>query len=197
MKVILVGGFIETIELCEDHGYEIVGIIDNNKTTDKYIYLGSDENAKGLYKDYKECKIVISPDKPDLRKALADYYKNIGFSIASLISEKATISKYAFLGKAVTICNHVNISAKTSIGNFVRVNVCANIMHDCKVEDFTTIAPNAVLLGGVQVGQLCYIGANATILPKVKLGDGCVIGAGAVVTKNINKGAIVKGVPAK
>jgi len=43
----------------------------------------------------------------------------------------------------------------------------------------------------------CSIGANSTILPGIEIGEGAVIGAGAVVTKNVPKGKIAFGNPAR
>ncbi len=41
------------------------------------------------------------------------------------------------------------------------------------------------------------IGSGATILCGVTIGENAIVGAGAVVTKDINKGTIVAGVPAR
>lgn len=196
MKVIVVGGFIETLELCEDNGITIVGVIDKVEIP-SYTNLGKDENAEEIYNIYKNVKIIISPDQPPLRKKLVKFYNKIGFEVTSLISKRARLSKSCKVKNGVYIQDNVNISANADIGNYVRINVGANIMHDAVIGDFTTIAPNAVILGRVSIGENCYIGANATILPEIKIGNNCVIGAGAVVTKNVENNTTVKGVPAK
>ena len=86
--VILVGGFHEIIELCEISQREIIGIIDNHRTDecDGYPILGTDQDAPLLFEKYQHCELVISPDAPKLRKRLVDYYANIGFSFATLIT---------------------------------------------------------------------------------------------------------------
>lgn len=48
-----------------------------------------------------------------------------------------------------------------------------------------------------QIGRYVCIFANAIILPGVTIGDYAVIGAGAVVTKDVKKGHIVVGNPAR
>lgn len=194
-KVILIGGFIEIIELCEDSGVEILGVVDKIKSKD-FKLIGTDKNVNNWKNQYIGNKIIITPDVPSIRENLAQLYKD--FSAHTLISHRAIVSKSSNIGKGTVVQANVNISSQVELGSFVKVNSCANIMHNAKIGDFSTIAPNAVVLGYVKVGKGCYIGANATILPNITIADKVVIGAGAVVTKNIIEiGAVYTGVPAK
>ena len=49
-QIILVGAYHEMIEVCEDAGFEIVGIIDNKETGEYYgvPVIGTDEDAEAL-----------------------------------------------------------------------------------------------------------------------------------------------------
>ena len=198
-KIIIVGAFHEMIELCEDCGFEIVGIIDNQLTGDYHgcPILGTDEDAEQIYRDYSDCRIVLTPDLPKVREKLHELYSQIGFQFATVMSPKSIISRSAKIGKGAVIQECVNISAGSTIGDFVKLNTYVNIMHDDVIGNYTTIAPNAVLLGYVHVGESSYIGANCTILPHLRIGNGSTVGAGAVVTKDVKDDVIVKGVPAK
>lgn len=197
--IIIVGAFHEIIELCEDCGFIIVGIIDNKIKGNYYGYpiLGTDDDRYKVRNEHPECKVVISPDVPAVRTKLAKLYGESGFEFATVISPKSRISRSAIIGVGTVIQDGVNVSSGTSIGDFVKVNTRANVMHDNKVEDYVTIAPNAVLLGYVSVGNSAYIGANSTILPNIVIGGAAMVGAGSVVTKNVPGHKTVKGVPAK
>lgn len=196
---IIVGGFHEIIELCEECGLNVVGIIDN-ELKDSYYgvpIIGKDEDAERLFSKYGNCKVIITPDSPKVREKLVDLYKTIGYEFATVISPLAHISKYAEIGEGTVIQSGANVSAATKIGRFCKLNSCCNVMHDNVISDYTTIAPNAVLLGRVTTGKKSYIGANSTILPNISIGEGSTVGAGAVVTRNVDAYIIVKGVPAK
>ena len=49
----------------------------------------------------------------------------------------------------------------------------------------------------VYIENEVWIGAGAIILKGVRIGEGAVLGAGSVVTKDVERGAIVAGNPAK
>lgn len=198
-ELIMVGGFHEMIELCEDAGFIIIGIIDNYLTGEYYGYpvLGTDNDAIAIYQQHPNSQVVITPDSPRLRKKLVEVYRSAGFTFATIVHPTASISRSAQISEGVVVQRGVNISANTKIGRFCKLNTNCNVMHDNLICDYATIAPNAVLLGYVNVGEQGYIGANSTILPKCSIGDCSVVGAGAVVTKSVQPNMVVAGVPAK
>lgn len=186
-QILLIGGFVEIIELCEENDVNIIGIVDNS-IVDNYMgipIIGNDDNLKVWRVKYLKSKLIITPDTPNVRKKLFLHYEKQGFQFANLISKNARISKSASIDLGTVVQAESNISSEVKIGKFVKVNTMANIMHNSTIGNFTTIAPNAVILGHVRIGESCYIGANATILPHVSICDNVVVGAGAVVTKNI------------
>ncbi len=199
-QVLLVGAFHEMIELCEESGLVIVGLIDNNiKASDYYGYpvLGTDEDAKALHEKYPLCSVVITPDAPTVRKRLAKQYASLGFDFATVIHPSAMISKTARIEQGTVIQRGVHVSSNSHIGRFCKLNVNANIMHDNEVGDYATIAPNAVLLGYVTLEEGVYIGSNSTVLSNMTIGDNSIVGAGAVVVKDVQSDCTVVGVPAK
>jgi sugar O-acyltransferase (sialic acid O-acetyltransferase NeuD family) len=198
-EVILIGGFHEIIELCEDSDINILGIIDNKLVNEYmgYPIIGADKDAPELYTKFKRYPLILAPDQPLLREKLFNYYSDLGYTFTSLICKTAKISRSALIGNGTIIQNGVNISSSSNIGNFVKLNTNANIMHDSSIADFSTVAPDAVILGRVIVQNSCYIGSNSTILPGILIRKLTTVGAGAVVTKDTEESDIVVGIPAK
>ena len=198
-KILLVGAYHEMIEVCEDAGFEIIGIIDNKETGNYYgvPIIGTDDEAGELKRKYLGVPVVISPFMPSKRKKVYELYASLGFTFATVISPKATVSRFATIGEGTVILNGVNVAANTHIGRFVKLNTMCNIMHDNVIGDFVTVSPNALTLGYVTIEENAFLGGNCTILPYKKVGAGATVGAGAVVTKDVAAGQVVKGNPAK
>ena len=105
--------------------------------------------------------------------------------------------KNIYLGKNVFIncgCHFqdhggIYIGDNVLIGSYV---VFATINHGQRPDDRSS---NYLL--PIHIGNGVWIGSHATILPGVTVGDNAVIAAGAVVNKDVPKGAVVGGVPAK
>jgi len=195
-RVILVGGFIEIVELCVAAGVEIIGIIDN-RLTGSFAgcpILGDDDDAARILDRQSEVPVHVTPDSPARRQSLAERYANLGAELATLVHPSAIISSSVMLGEGCVIQAGAHVSASVTLGHGVKVNTCANITHDVEVGDFATIAPSAVLLGRTRIGAQAYVGANATILPGVSIGRGATVGAGTTVTRDVPDGAVYVGV---
>lgn len=198
-QILLVGAYHEVIEVCEDAGFEIVGIIDNKETGEYYgvSIIGTDADAAQLKEQYPNLPVVIAPFMPKVRKKLYEMYASLGYSFATVVSPKATVSRFATIGEGTVVLPFVNVAANTRIGRFVKLNTMCNIMHDNVIGDFVTVSPNALTLGYVTIENEAFLGGNCTVLPYKKVGAGATIGAAAVVTKDVVAGQVVKGNPAK
>jgi sugar O-acyltransferase (sialic acid O-acetyltransferase NeuD family) len=198
-QVILVGAFIEIVELCDAIETEIVGIIDNLQKGSFMgrTILGTDSDADKIIRRWSKIPVHVTPDSPTLRRRLSEQYSLLGASFATLVHPAAYVSPSATIGAGSLIQACAHISSASTLGRGVKVNTCANITHDVIVGDFATVAPSAVLLGRTRIGPGAYVGSNATVLPGVSVGENGRVGAGTTVTRDVQAGATVAGVAGK
>lgn len=107
----------------------------------------------------------------------------------------------------IVIGNNVYIGAGTFLDGKGKLYIGDGTVISSKVTILTTMHSFDLLdclpysikndYKSVSIGRGCWIGINSTILPGVKIEDGAIIGAGAVVTKNVYKGEVVAGNPAR
>ena len=85
----------------------------------------------------------------------------------------------------------------TTIGAGVKTDNLVHIGHNCTIGDNTILTASSELSGGVTLGANVWIGPNSSIMEKVSIASNSMVGIGSVVRKNVAKGIIVAGNPAK
>jgi acetyltransferase-like isoleucine patch superfamily enzyme len=117
----------------------------------------------------------------------------------------------AKIGRECNICDHTFIEGNVTVGDRVTVKCGVQLWDGLVVEDDVFIGPNATFtndpfprsrhhqgeIAPTVVRRGASIGANATILPGLVIGEQAMVGAGSVVTKDVPRGAIVAGNPAR
>lgn len=87
-----------------------------------------------------------------------------------------------------THCWHITIGDNVTIAP--RVHILA---HDASTKTHLGYTK----IGKVSIGDRVFIGASSIIMPGVEIGDDAIIGAGSVVTKDVPKGSVAAGNPAR
>ena len=88
-------------------------------------------------------------------------------------------------------------SLQSILSDHCIVNTGAIIEHGSSLGAFTHVAGGAVLGGDVSIGDGVLIGLGAVVLPERVIGAGATVGAGAVVSRDVGKGEVVMGIPAR
>ena len=189
-QIILIGGgghcksVIDVIE--KQAQFEIVGIVDKPELFGSkilgYQVIGNDFDLGSLAKKYQYALITVGQIKsPLLRIKLFDLANKAGFTLPSIISPNAYVSKHSKIGNGTIIMHHAIVNANTSIGNNCIINSKALIEHDCLISSHCHISTNAIINGGVKIGPKCFIGSNVTTKDNITIKEKSFIKAGALV----------------
>jgi len=189
-KIILIGGgghcksAIDVIE--QEARFEIAGIIDKPELLGSkilgYPVIGSDFDLESLTKKYQNALVTVGHIKSALvRIKLYDLAIKAGFTLPSIVSPNAYISKHSKIGNGTIIMGNVIVNANTSIGDNCIINSKALIEHDCLISSHCHISTNAIINGGVKIGSKCFIGSNVTTKNNIIIKENSFIKAGSLV----------------
>lgn len=80
-----------------------------------------------------------------------------------------------------------------SIGKNCVLTGCTVLVHDAS----SKLTKGKTTFDKVTIEDNCFIGWQSIILKGIKIGKGSIVGAGSVVTKDVPRGSVVGGNPAK
>ena len=189
-KIILIGGgghcksAIDVIE--QEARFEIAGIIDKPELLGSkilgYPVIGSDFDLESLTKKYQNALVTVGHIKSALERIkLYDLAIKAGFTLPSIVSPNAYISKHSKIGNGTIIMGNVIVNANTSIGDNCIINSKALIEHDCLISSHCHISTNAIINGGVKIGSKCFIGSNVTTKNNIMIKENSFIKMGSLV----------------
>jgi sugar O-acyltransferase (sialic acid O-acetyltransferase NeuD family) len=190
-EIILIGGgghCKSVIDVIEQEGkFEIAGIVDKPNLLGSsvlgHLVIGNDDDLATLAKRYQYALITAGQIKsPLLRVKLFDLAVMAGFTMASIISPNAYVSKYSSIGNGVVIMHNSIVNAKASIGNNCIINSKALIEHDCQIFEHCHISTNATINGGVIVESGSFVGSGVITKELIIISKGSFIKAGSLVT---------------
>jgi sugar O-acyltransferase (sialic acid O-acetyltransferase NeuD family) len=115
----------------------------------------------------------------------------------TVIHPSATSSRWATIGRGCQLFPGSIVNAGAELGVNVVVNSGAIVEHDCRIGDHVHVATGAHLSGTVRIGARAHIGAGAVIRQSIAVAEDAVVGAGAVVVRDVGRGEVVVGNPAR
>lgn len=141
--------------------------------------VGKISDMKTLFPEYLD--IFIAVGNNTFRKQLFNQAKEIGYNIITLISNEATVSKYASIKQGSVIFPHAVIEPNAMIGNNCIICANATINHDAIIHDDCLIYSNTVIRPNVIIYELTRIGSNCTVTFGKEIEEGSDIKDGKVV----------------
>ena len=169
--IILIGGgghcrsAIDVIEA--ENRFRIVGIVDKKEKIGDlvlgYPVIASDDQLGDLHVTVANAFVAVGHiASNEARKRLYLTIKQLGFSIPTIISPLAYVSKYASIGEGTIVMHQALVNANARVGRNCIINTKALIEHDAVVEDNCHISTGAIVNGGVYVKEDTFFGSNAT-----------------------------------
>jgi sugar O-acyltransferase (sialic acid O-acetyltransferase NeuD family) len=194
-----VGGFV-AYNIQEVGDYKIVGFLDDdpNKHGQSFYgfkVLGSIDNFRDHASNDTHAALAIS--SPKAKKSILSRLSQFDIHFPNLIFNHVWLSKNVSLGKGNILYPGVSINYESLIGDFVIMNMNCAIGHNATISSYCTLAPGVNLGGFTFIEELVEVGIGVSTRQNIRIGRGAVIGGQSMLVKNVNAGAIVKGVPGK
>lgn len=192
-NLILIGGgghckaCIDVIE--ETEKFNIVGVLDKPEFVGKsvlgYNILGGDDMIEPLVQENHEFLITVGQIRThQIRYGLYGKLLECNASLATVISPRAYVSKYALIGPGTIIMHDALVSVDARVGQNCIINSKALIEHDVVVGDHCHISTGAVVNGNVFVKHGVFWGSNAVSREGVVVEPMSFVQAGSVVSDN-------------
>lgn len=184
--------------LQETQIYEIVGLLDccEHKTVLGVPVVGTDDKLESLYEEgVRTAFVAIGSNQT--REKVTKQVKALGFSLATIVSRNAVVSRYAAIEEGTIVMPGAVINAGASIGEGCIINTNASVDHDCRIGAFSHIAPGCAVSGSTIIGQGSFLGTGCRVIDKLTLGPNLMAGAGATIVCDMPGNCTVVGTPAR
>lgn len=119
--------------------------------------------------------------------------KDMGYSLISYVSSRATTWPDAVIGDNCFIMDNNVVQPFTTIGNNVTLWSGCHIGHESVIKDHCFLSAGTIISGNVTVESNCFFGVNSTIRDGITIARGCVIGAGALIMNNTQEKGVYVG----
>lgn len=107
----------------------------------------------------------------------------------TILEDNVEVGANTYITKGALKNTHIKKGVK------IALSVC--IGHNVLVGENSIVLSNSIIGGSTIIGDDCWISIAASIKNGLKIGSKAIIGMGAVVTKNVEKGKVMVGNPAK
>ena len=156
------------IDVIEQEGkYTIAGIIDKKELIGQevlgYKVIGCDDDLADLFETYKYAIVTVGQIQSSaIRVKIFDTLNEIGYTLPTIISPLAYVSKHASVEEGTVVLHHALVNVNAKVGANCIINSKALVEHDAIIEAHCHISTATVINGGVVVKCNSFVGSNTT-----------------------------------
>jgi sugar O-acyltransferase (sialic acid O-acetyltransferase NeuD family) len=195
-------GIVQAINEEQGEPWKVLGFVDDGPSDSNLAllerlgapFLGSVAELAGMT---KETRYVIGIGDPRIRAKVTAKIGAGRTPAAPLVHPTATVGQDNLFGDGVVLFPGTRVTTNVRLGRHVHLNQNATVGHDSVLEDFVQVNPLAAVSGDCHLGEAVLIGTTAAVLQGLNVGAGATVGAGACVVRPVQRGTVVKGVPAR
>jgi sugar O-acyltransferase (sialic acid O-acetyltransferase NeuD family) len=110
---------------------------------------------------------------------------NAGFTLPTIISPLAKVSRHASVGMGTIIMHGAIIGPGVTIGDNCIINSGVILEHDTIVEDNCHLSTRSTINGNVSVGEGTFVGSASVIKAGITIGANSLVGMGQIVRKSL------------
>lgn len=195
------GGFCKSvIDVAEDAGYHILGVLDLPEEVGKeiltYKVIGTDDDIPQYVGKVSFVVTVGHIKDSSLRRKIYKKIKDAGGEVETIIAKDAYVSPFAEVGEGALIMHKAMLSAEVKIGTCSIINSLVNVSHEAKIGNFCHISTCAAVNGACEIGDDTFIGSLTAVNQGVKVVGG-IIASQSLINKDITEKGVYVGCPAK
>jgi len=182
------------IDALDGKGYNILGIMDNNNTSDLELPFYKDIPD---IQDFRKKKYCIAINDNSKRFMLLNKLKKYKLDYANIIHPTALIRKSSIIHSGCIIFPYVTIGIRANICSHVILNTSSCVGHDALIGEFCNISPGAIVSGNCSLGKGVYIGSNSVLHQGIKFGEWSVLSPNSYASRNFGSKKLVSSGSAK
>jgi sugar O-acyltransferase (sialic acid O-acetyltransferase NeuD family) len=143
------------------------------------------------------CLHAVGTSSIQKYRLIEELKRRYSLTICTLIHPTVHLGSNVHIGEGVTIDARSVVAANAYLDDFCCINKCCSVGHDAKIGKYSVLSPGVFVAGSSHIGEKCTIGMQATILERLIIDDWALIGAMSLVNRDIPRGVVAYGVPAK
>ncbi len=141
-------------------------------------------------------EFVIACGEPANRARLAEWVKQKGGRLRSILHPRAYVSPSARIDPGAVICPFSFVGPNAHLSHNVVLNIHSSCGHDALLGEATVLAPYAFVAGDARVGEGVFLGSYSFVAQGIAVGRRSKVSAGSIVMRDVAEHSLAMGNPA-